>query len=59
MRKYNRALKMDRPKSTKECRKVDTKNLPVTHPCKRGHDWRYLIKDNYGCCHNCGDEVLS
>ena len=59
MKIKNRALKEDRPLVAKNCRKVEIKNLPAMHPCKKGHDYRFLIKDNYGCCSNCGDEVLT
>jgi len=32
------------------------------HQCSRdtgGHDHRFQVKDNYGCCSRCGDEVLT
>lgn len=60
MKIRNRALTQDRPTKINQLKKVDITNKNHScNPANRGHDYRFLIKDNYGCCSKCGDEVLT
>lgn len=55
----NRALTKDRPKKVKELRTINTESkLHQCNPLNGGHEYQFCLKDNYGYCVNCGNEIL-
>jgi len=60
----NRATLESRPTKAADCR---TPHYPEAHVClgtssdmsaRKGHNHVFLRGDRYGCCTQCGDEIL-